>query len=333
LQVAYVGSTGKKLFRFLDINQFDPATGLNAYPAWGYINQFESSAWSNYNSLQASLKFRSFHGLTSQVNYTWSHSLDNASDGQDYVPNASQPDNSFNPAAEKANSNFDRRQAFTWNFTYQLPGYANKSWWKGGWAVNGVATLDSGQPYNLNSFNDYNGTGEYFERPDVVGNPYTGTSLPGAILNLGAFAAPCDWDPVAGGCVAGTQHYGDLRRNAFVGPAYKNFDFSISKNFKFGERVSAELRADFLNIFNHPNFSNPELPNFSVNLENNAAVAPVAGDPLCYGANAATNNYAGCRAVGQGYLPIVATPDVGPGNPFVGGGGARNIQLALRIAF
>ena len=327
-QVAYVGSTGKKLFRFRDINQLDPATQSQAFPGWGYINQFESTAWSNYNSLQASLKFRNFHGLTSQVNYTWSHALDNASDGQDYVPNAAQPDNSFNPAAEKASSNFDRRQSFAWNFNYQLPGYGSKSLLKGGWAVDGVVTLQTGQPYNLNSFENYNGTGEFFERPDVVGNPFSGTSLPNAILNLSAFAAPCDWDPVAGGCIAGTQHYGNLPRNAFVGPPYKNFDFSVSKSFQLGERVNAQLRADFLNIFNHPNFSNPALPNFLVNLENNALVAPVPGDPAC-----AAAPYTGCRAVGQGYLPIVATPDVGPGNPFVGGGGARNIQLALRIAF
>lgn len=328
LQVGYVGSTGKKLFRFRDINQADPATGNVAFPNWGYVNQFESSAWSNYNALQLTLKMRNWHGVTSEVNYTWSHSLDNASDGEDYVPNASQPDNSFNPAAEKANSNFDRRQSFTWDFNYQLPGFSTKSWWKSGWAMDGVLRLATGQPYNLNSFENYNGSGEYFERPDVIGNPFAGVSTPGAILNLGAFAAPCDWDPVAGGCIAGTQHFGNLRRNAFMGPNFRNFDFSLTKNFKFGERVSAQFRADFINLFNHPNFSNPLLPNFLVDLETNGLVAPVAGDPKC-----AAAPYTGCRAVGQGYLPITATPDVGIGNPFLGGGGPRNIQLAIRVSF
>lgn len=328
LQVGYVGSTGKKLFRFRDINQADPATGNVAFPNWGYVNQFESSAWSNYNALQLTLKMRNWHGVTSEVNYTWSHSLDNASDGEDYVPNASQPDNSFNPAAEKANSNFDRRQSFTWDFNYQLPGFSTKSWWKSGWAMDGVLRLATGQPYNLNSFENYNGSGEYFERPDVIGNPFAGVSTPGAILNLGAFAAPCDWDPVAGGCIAGTQHFGNLRRNAFMGPNFRNFDFSLTKNFKFGERVSSQFRADFINLFNHPNFSNPLLPNFLVDLETNGLVAPVAGDPKC-----AAAPYTGCRAVGQGYLPITATPDVGIGNPFLGGGGPRNIQLAIRVSF
>jgi hypothetical protein len=337
LQAGYVGSTGKKLFRFRDINQADPTTGNVPFNGWGYINQFESSAWSNYNALQLTLKMRSWHGLTSQLNYTWSHSIDNASDGEDYVPNASQPDNSFNPQAEKANSNFDRRQSFTWNFTYDLPGYNAKSWWRSGWAIDGVLRLATGQPYNLNSFENYNGSGEFFERPDVIGNPFAGVSTPGAFLNLGAFAAPCDWNPnvvdatTGTNCILGTQHFGNLPRNAFIGPDFRNFDFSLTKNFKFGERVSAQFRADFINIFNHPNFTNPLLPSFLVDLETNDLVAAVPGDPKC---DAATNpTFAGCRAVGQGFLPLVATPDVGIGNPFLGGGGPRNIQLALRFSF
>ncbi len=330
LQVAYVGSTGKKLFRFRDINQVDLATGNTKYSGFGYINQFESTAWSNYNSLQVTLKMQSWHGLTSQVNYNWSHSLDNASDGEDYVPNAAQPDNSFNPAAEKANSNFDRRQSFTWNFNYALPNAKKMGWLLSGWQIDGLLRISDGQPYNLNSFEGYNGTGEYFERPDVVGNPFAGVSMPNGVLNLGAFAAPCDWDPVAQGCTGG-YHYGNLRRNAFVGPSFRNFDFSLVKNTKIHEKVDMQFRADFFNIFNHPNFSNPLLPNFLVDLETNGLVAPHANDPKCAPSNAPL--YVGCRAYGQGMLPITATPDVGIGNPFLGGGGSRNIQLAVRFSF
>jgi outer membrane receptor protein involved in Fe transport len=332
VQAAYVGSTGKKLFRFRDINQTDQATQNPQFQVYGtgYINQFESSAWSNYNSLQLTMKMRSWHGLTSQVNYNWSHSLDNASDGEDYVPNAAQPDNSFNPAAEKANSNFDRRHSFTWTFNYELPKSKTMGALLSGWAIDGLLRISDGQPYNLNSFEGYNGTGEFFERPDVLGNPFTGTSMPNAVLNLGAFAAPCDWDPVAEFC-AGGYHFGNLRRNAFVGPSFRNFDFSLVKNTRIHERVDMQFRADFFNIFNHPNFSNPLLPNFLVDLETNGLVAPNAGDPKCALSNAP--NYVGCRAFGQGFLPITATPDVGIGNPFVGGGGSRNIQLAIRFSF
>ncbi|HZD93999.1 MAG TPA: TonB-dependent receptor, partial [Candidatus Sulfotelmatobacter sp.] len=119
LQIGYVGSQGRKLFRYRDINQPNPLTGVpSPFPAFVYINQFESSASSSYNSLQASLRFRDWHRLSSSVNYTWSHSIDNASDGQDYVPNATQPDNSLNPGHERASSNFDMRQKLSWTFTY-----------------------------------------------------------------------------------------------------------------------------------------------------------------------------------------------------------------------
>ncbi len=328
VQAGYVGSTGKKLFRFRDINQADPATGAVPFPLFTYLNQFESTANSNYNALQITLKLRNLHGLTSQVNYTWSHSIDDASDGEDYVPNAAQPDNSFDPRAERASSNFDRRQSFTWNFTYEFPSYERAHWISSGWALDGILRLSDGQPYNLNSFENYNGSGEFFERPDVIGNPFAGTRLPNAILNLGAFAAPCDWDPTAGACVPGTSHFGNLHRNAFVGPSFRNFDFSLVKNNRIGERVNMQIRADFFNVFNHPNFSNPLLPNFLVDLETNDVVSSAAGDPRC-----AAAPFKGCRAVGQGFLPIAATPDVGIGNPFLGGGGPRNIQLALRFSF
>jgi len=316
-QIGYVGSTGRKLFRYRDINQTDPATGNRAYPALGYVNLFESTANSSYNSLQTSLRMRDWHGLTSTLNYTWAHSIDNASDGQDYVPNASQPDNSFNPAAERASSNFDTRHRIQWFWTYNVPKLGHWKPLSEGWALDGVTTFSTGQPFNVNYMfeGDYNGTGEYFGRPDLVGNPKAGVSTPSGVLNLSAFAVPCTWDPIGGACVPGTQHFGNLGRNAFRGPNYTNFDFSLSKTQKFGEKVSMQLRADFFNIFNHPNFSNPLLPNFEVDfLQNGSAVA-------------------GNRLVGTGMLPIVATPDVGTGNPFLGGGGPRNIQLALRFSF
>jgi outer membrane receptor protein involved in Fe transport len=331
LQVGYVGSAGTKLFRFRDINQHDPATGAFPFAAFNIINQFESSSYSRYHSLQVTWKLRNWRGLASQLTWTWSHSIDNASDGEDYVPNASQPDNSLNPGAEKANSNFDARHRLTWMFSYALPHPAAAKPLTNGWSLNGLLRISSGQPYNLNSFSNYNNTNEFFERPDLIGNPFAGTGGPGKLLNLAAFAAPCTWDPGAGGCIPGTAHFGNLGRNAFVGPNFHNFDFSLAKDTKLGERVKMQFRVDFYNIFNHPNFSNPFLPNFLVNLENNGSVTPVAGDPKCAPANGP--NFVGCRAVGVGFLPTTATPDVAIGYPFLGGGGSRNIQLGLRFAF
>jgi hypothetical protein len=91
-----------------------------------------------------------------------------------------------------------------------------------------------------------------------------------------------------------------------------------------------QLRVDFFNLFNHPNFSNPLLPNFLVDLEGNGGVAPVPGDAKCAVAPSPTS---GCRAVGQGFAATTATPDVAIGYPFLGGGGPRDIQLAVRFTF
>jgi outer membrane receptor protein involved in Fe transport len=313
LQVGYVGSAGRKLFRFLDLNQTNPATGTVAFPSLGFVNQFQSSASSSYNSLQASLHLRDWHRLTSTVSYTWSHSIDNASDGQDYVPNASQPDNSFRPDLERASSNFDLRHHFSWAYGYRFPDPQSMKLLTNGWGIDGVLTLNAGQPYNVNYLfeGNFNGSGEFFGRPDLVGNPFAGTHAPNNFLNLSAFQVPCTVDG-SGNCLPGTQHFGNLGRNAFTGPAYKNLDFSLVKDSKINERVTLQFRVNAFNILNHPNFANPLWPNFAVDFLQNGQSA---------------------NGRGVGFLPITTTPDVGVGNPFLGGGGSRNLELAMRVKF
>ncbi len=329
LQVGYVGSNGTKLFRYRDINQpFNPGVSTARpfdngpfAPSGGtffYVNQLETTARSNYNALQTSFTLRNRRGWTTNINYTWSHSIDNASDGQDYVANATQPDNSHRADLERANSNFDNRHRFVWSFGYEIPNFA-KSYPRigDGWQLNGILTLKSGSPFHVNLFDDYNGTGEFFPRPDLVGDPYAGTSGHERFLNLAAFKVPCTLDPAGDGsaasCLPGTQHFGSLGRNSLIGPNYRNFDFSIFKTTPVTEQVKVELRAEIFNIFNHPNFSSPLLPGFS--------------------ADASFNGIDSVTGLGQGFLPITVTPDVGIGNPFLGGGGSRNIQFAVRLLF
>lgn len=326
MQIGYVGSQGHRLSRFRDINQANPALPSGTpFPGFGVINQFESTAFSNYNSLQANLNFRGYHGLTSSVNYNWSHSIDNASDGFDFVPQATQPDNSRRPDLERANSNFDVRQRFSWNFGYKLPGSSWMPKLTSGWALDGIATLMTGTPVNLITFGgdssgaDFNGSNEFLGRPDIIGNPLQGQHLPEAYLNLSDLAVPCILD-AGGACIAGTQHFGSAGRNAFTGPHFRNLDFSISKSTPLGERLKMEFRADFFNIFNHPNFTNPVLPNFFI-------------DYLSGGLTTTQISPGRFRGTGTGFLPILATPDVGSANPFLGGGGPRNIQLSVRFSF
>src|SRR6266849_754823 len=211
LQINYVGSQGHKLLRFRDLNQPTLAM-IQAYDYHDggccttgpfnfggiYYNFEEGSANSIYNSLQASWRIDDWHGLTSTFNYTWSHSIDDASDGEDYVPNAAQPDNSQAPIrSNRGNSNFDVRNRLTWNFIYEFPKFGG-SWqrFKNGWGFNGIVTVQSGQPFHLNyNFeDDYNGTGEFFARPDVVGAIRYNQNDPNNFLALSAFAVPCTLD-------------------------------------------------------------------------------------------------------------------------------------------
>jgi hypothetical protein len=335
LQLGYVGAKGTKLFQFLDINQPSQAQitaadlGCNCINTYGvprnysnffYVNQEKSGANSIYNALQASLRTSGWHGLTSQANFVWSHSIDNASDLEDFEPNQAQPQNSTFPNGDRGNSSFDIRRRFTWNFTYQFPkmgGALAKV--KNGWGFDGVVNLQDGQPWHLNyEFQgDYSGAGEGFDRPDVIG-PMQYSHNPAQYLNLASFAAPCTWgNPTNNGtsdetnCIPGTRHFGNLGRNSLKGPSFKEFNFSIFKDTALAEHVTLQLRAEFFNLFNHPNFSNPLLPNFIGNI----------GSP-----DAATGQH-------SGYYGLTATGDVGIGNPFLGGGGPRGVQFAAKITF
>ena len=345
LQIGYVGAKGTKLFQFRDINQPsqaqikaadlacvpDQANGVYCPSGYGvprtfapnffYLNQEQSSANSIYHALQVSLRTSGWHGLTSQANFVWSHSIDTASDLEDFEPNQAQPQNSLNPSGDRGNSSFDIRRRFTWNFTYQFPKMGGSmSKLKNGWGFDGVVNLQDGQPWHLNyEFQgDYSGAGEGFDRPDVIG-PMVYSSNPAQYLSLSSFAAPCTWGNPQGNdgsadetnCVPGTRHFGSLGRNSLKGPSFKEFNFSIFKDTKLAERVTMQLRAEFFNLFNHPNFSNPLLPNFIGNI----------GAP-----DAATGLH-------SGFYSLTATGDVGIGNPFLGGGGPRGVQFAAKITF
>ncbi len=235
-QIGYVGAKGTKLFRFRDINQpsqaqitafdtstapggqcfgltapncpiggFDGPDGVNfnvprtAFPNFFYVNQEESTAGSTYHALQTSLRMNSWHGLTAAANFAWSHSIDDASDSEDFVPNAAQPNNSLAASLDRGNSNFDIRRRFSWNFGYEFP-KMNGNWsrLKNGWGVDGIVNLQDGQPYQLNyNFEgDYSGSGEGFDRPDVVGPVRYGSGPFG--VDLSSFQVPCTFGNTTG---------------------------------------------------------------------------------------------------------------------------------------
>lgn len=300
-----------------------------------YLLQENSTGKSNYNALQLSFRVNSWHGITSVVNYVYSKSLDNSSDGEDFEPNAAQPNDSNNPQLEYGPSNFNIPQRLTWNFSYDLPKMGG-DWQrlKNGWGFDSVLSLQEGQPFQLNyNFEgDYSGGGNGFDRPDVVG-PIRYSHNPFNYLDLSSFAIPCELttiattpDPNGTGptgsaqdCIPGTRHYGDEGRDSLHGPSFKEWNFAIFKTTAITERLSMQFRADFFNLPNHPNFANPFLPSY-------IADAGYAGFT-----SGSVNGVS--REIGAGPYPISATGDVGIGNPFIGGGGPRGIQLALKFTF
>ena len=369
IQIGYVASQGHRLFRFYDINQptnavvtacdlgtlvvpspgtpctagindfsvprpFSSPYGAGAFTPEGaiYVFQEKSTGKSNYNSLQVSYRVNGWHGINSTVNYVWSKSLDNSSDLEDFVVNAAQPQDSNNPQAEKGPSNFNIPNRFTWVFSYEFPTFGGSmKRLRDGWGFDSTVSLQSGQPFtlNYNAEDDYSGGGEGYDRPDVVGPIVYHKHDPANFLDLSSFAMPCTNSGTISGfasdCVPGTRHYGDLGRNSLVGPTYKQWDLAIYKNTGITERVKVQLRAEFFNILNHPNFSSPLLPSFIADPASNY----VPGGAPGFVAGPVGSN----REVGAGSYHISATGDVGIGNPFLGGGGPRGIQLAAKFTF
>jgi len=362
LQVSYVGSQGHKLLRFRDLNQPTLAM-IQAYDYHDngcctpgiftgggvYYNYEEASGNSIYNSLQTSFRIDNWHGLTSTFNYTWSHSIDDSSDGEDYVPNAAQPDNSqatnrFN----RGNSNFDVRNRLAWNFIYEIPNSSDSRFKiiRNGWGLNGIVTVQAGQPFHLNyNFeDDYNGTGEFFARPDVVGPIVYHQNDPNNFLQLTSFSVPCTFDglgnaatnctlinPATGAtcttlvvptCI-NSMHFGSEGRNSLIGPHFRQFDFSIYKKTAITEHLNMELRFEAYNLFNHPNFANPYLPNFIADAAQQG-IADGTATSACPGVPAGRS----CGA-----LHLTATGDVGIGYPFLGSGGPRSLQIAAKFTF
>jgi len=347
-QIGYVGSQGHHLFRMRDINApdvptiraydyatngccvprpFDTAANLDPNFAPNtpfYVNQLETTSNSNYHSLQTSFQMRNWRGLTQQINYTWSHSIDDASDGQDFVPNASQPQDSQNARGNRGDSNFDTRQHLTWSATYDFPKWqAGGEWLGNGWQISAVLTLQSGRPFHVNNnfVDDYDGSGTFFGRPDITGPAVYNRADPRQFLNLSVFTVPCSLNPAGAGfaqdCLftggVNSMHFGSLGRNALHGPDFRNLDFSLVKDTKLTERLKLHARVDFFNFTNHPNFSNPFLPTFFADAAPNG-IDPATGRSL-------------------GFLPITSTVDVGLGNPILGGGSPRSVQFALKLVF
>lgn len=270
VELAYVGSKGTKLLTARDINQPQPSAlppGLPFVPRPDFrfddIDLLESRANSNYHALQARYQQRLSRGFTALASYTWSKSIDDASNFFTSAGDPNFPQNSFDLGAERGRSNFDVRQRLSVSYSYQLPfgkgrEYLADDGWVStvlsGWETFGIVTLQTGRPFTvaLLSEIDNSGTGRSIlgfganDRPNVVGNPELSNPSTLQWFNTAAFAFPAP----------GT--FGDAGRNILDGPGFQNVNLSLVKNTHFTERVNLQFRAEAFNFFNHPNFNLPD---------------------------------------------------------------------------
>jgi hypothetical protein len=206
-----------------------------------------------------SIKRRFAKGLTYDMNWTWSHSLDDASDPGTTLNETNLPQNVFNLGAEKSSSSFDHRHRVVVSFVYQIPLLqkgAHK--WKqtifGDWQAGGSFTVQSGAPFTVNIASDQANIGAGpAQRPNVWGDPNAGPQNPQEWFNTAVFSLPAQFT------------FGNAPRNAVIGPGLQEFDLSLQKELAVTDSAKLQLRVEAYNISNHTNFNIPNRIAFTPN--------------------------------------------------------------------
>jgi hypothetical protein len=349
MEVAYVGNHGDNLTGVVDVNAIDPTSAAEVacghceasvdrpygaeYPWFSFINVVKNPYRSNYTGLQSTLTARNYHTLSFVAGYTYSHSLDDMSySAFNYIA-----ENPRNLAAQYGDGDFDIRHRFTLTTTWNVPGKKGMGQLLEGWVLNSIVTIQTPAPWiEYDTSNDIDGTGENQDRWDFFGNPgdfqsgptplpyFAGTSDPACVAAEGKVAngpgGTTGLQSLANfGCyqknssvlvppAVGT--FGTTGRNVFRDSGFRSWDVSLFKTFMFKERLTAQFRAEFFNVLNHPNFANP----YSSISQNGVGGPADPSQPGLFGC--------GC-----------VTPDVAGTDPVLGSGSARDIQVGLKLIF
>ena len=290
LTLGYVGSEGVHLVEAYDSNApipqigadgqqifgvFVPATAragasINPLPrqnpAYSYISLKEPWGHSNYNSLQAGLHRRFSKGLQTQLSYTWSKSMDNGSTSSSLEGAGQDISDPYNAARDRGPSEFNRTQSFVGSAVYALPFHGNR--FTEGFQISGIVTAVTGAPFSVVTGYDQTGImGLSIRRPNLV----AGCSPDPIVGNVNEwFNAACFSAPPAG-------ELGNLGRDTLKGPGFWNFDLAVMKNTRVTEKLTAQLRIEAFNIFNHPDFALPNASLFTLSGTGTGIPNPLAG--------------------------------------------------------
>jgi Carboxypeptidase regulatory-like domain len=257
LEISYVGSRTVHADSSTAVNVPNTFGGPRPFPELAAFSTIRWDGWATFQgmTLRAARRFR--HGLSFDSTYTWSKSMDDASDTGTTNAEYNLPEDPYAMNLEKALSSFDHRQRLTANAVYDLPFGTHGAGWLGaaihGWRVAEIFTAQSGAPFtiNLSSAAGQNVSptglvsGNNLERPNLVGNPNIGPETPAEWFNTAAFALPAQ----------GT--FGTAGRNVVSGPGLIDLDLSLQKEAILHERLKLQFRLDAYNSLNHPNFNLP----------------------------------------------------------------------------
>jgi hypothetical protein len=298
--VSYVGSEGTHLLTLSEVNVFDPVTGLQPYPAFGIVPWRGNTNISNYEGLSVAVKRSFSRGFLLSANYMWSHEIDNGSngsgDGDSLVP-----ENVACQACERASGIWDVRHVLNSSVVYQLPFGSGKRYLNqsgvmssiaGSWELSSLVVARTGFPINVTidrASTDVPDGNTTDQRPDLV--PGVSLTPPGGStiarwINPAAFAPPA------------SKTFGNAPRDVARGPGAWQIDLGLGKHVPVTERFGLEFRADFFNIFNHPQYGLPQ-----------------------------------ADITGSGFGSIIQTVNTTTPVSPVGTGTPREIQLGLRIVF
>ena len=262
LSLAYIGSRTVHADSGTVVN-IPPAgpgaiAGRRRIPQLSQISDIRWNGWATYHALTLAAKRRFTKGLMFDANWTWSHSIDDASDPGATLNETNLPQNVYNLGAEKASSSFDHRHRVVVSFIYQLPlARKSKDWMQavlGQWQAGGNFAAQSGAPFTVNISSDQANIGAGpAQRPNVSGNPNDGPKTPQQWFNTSVFSLPALYT------------FGNAPRNAVIGPGLQEFDLSLQKDMRLTEATKLQFRAEAYNLFNHPNFNIPNRTAFTAN--------------------------------------------------------------------
>ena len=284
LEAGYVGSRATHLQRFrslgqaLDASPKNPINGVSSntlaniglrVPIPGIradaLREVESEGSSWYNGLEASLTKRLSHGLQFLASYTLSKTLD--TDGADInstsAGNALTLGDQNSPRQRWGRASFDRTQRFVFSTTWMLPspppGVARVV--LGDWSLAAIATIQSGSALTIADTNSKNVFGISEDRAQL-----SGTCSNSQLVRRGStesklnayFNASCFTTPAVIGADGIGTAFGSSATGTVDGPGQANIDIAFSRSITIHESISIQFRAEFFNLFNHPQFANPD---------------------------------------------------------------------------